>query len=340
MKRDYYEVLGLTKGASDQEIKSAYRKLAKKYHPDVNPSEDAKKKFEEINEAYSVLSDPKKKQMYDQFGMAAFDQTAGAGAGAGGGNPFSGFSGFSGNGGNGHTYYYSSSGGNAADFGDMFGDIFGDLFGGAGGARRAAGGGGGSAFRGFSGAEAAPGEDITQNITVSFEEAAFGADKKIRLSDPSTGRMETLEVHIPAGIEEGQSLRLRGKGGASAFGGVAGDLFLKIHIEPREGYERQGADVFVTCEVPFTTAVLGGEARVQTLYGDVICKIPEGTQSGSKIRLRGKGVPIRNNPSQHGDEYVVIQIQVPKHLSEESKEKLRAFEESVKKDRRGRFHAA
>jgi molecular chaperone DnaJ len=328
VKRDYYEVLGLQKGATDQEIKSAYRKLAKKYHPDVDPSPDAKKKFEEIGEAYQVLSDPEKKKLYDQFGMAAFDQTANPGAGAGGAGGFHSYQG-----GNGRTYYYSSGGGNAQDFGDMFGDMFGDLFG--------HGGSGFSGFHHFSGGGAGAGaaqkgSDLTADVTIGFNDAAFGCTRSIRLSD-ADGTMRTLEVSIPAGIDEGQMVRLRGKGNPSYTGGTPGDLLLRVHIEPREGFSRKGTDVYVNCEVPFTTAMLGGEARVDTLTGQVICKIPKGTQGGSKIRLRGKGIPDMHHPTVKGDEYAVIQIQVPKHLTLEEERKVKELQQLIEKEKRGTF---
>lgn len=335
MKRDYYEVLGLQKGATDQEIKSAYRKLAKKYHPDVDPSPDAKKKFEEIGEAYQVLSDPEKKKLYDQFGMAAFDQTAGGAGPNPGAGGFGGFHQYSD--GNGRTYYYSGNGGNAQDFSQMFGDMFGDIFGhgegsGFSGFHHFSGGGGGADYSGF----AQKGSDLTADVTISFNDAAFGCTRSIRLSDPN-GAAKTLEVSIPAGIDEGQMVRLRGKGNPSPTGGEAGDLLLRVHIEPRAGFARKGSDIYVTCEVPFTTAILGGEAKVDTLTGQVICKIPKGTQGGSRIRLRGKGIQDMHNPSVKGDEYVVIQIQVPKHLTFEEERKLKELQQLLEKDRRGTF---
>lgn len=343
MKRDYYEVLGLKKGATDQEIKSAYRKLAKKYHPDVDPSPDAKKKFEEIGEAYQVLSDPEKKKLYDQFGMAAFDQTAGGAGpnpGAGGFHQYTD--------GNGRTYYYSSSGGNAQDFSDMFGDMFGDLFGHRGRGSGFSGfsgfsGNEGSGFGGFSGSQgsgfgsyAQKGSDLHADVTISFNDAAFGCTRSIRIQNPNGG-MNTLEVSIPAGIDEGQSVRLRGKGNPSASGGEAGDLYLKVHVEPREGFERKGQDIYVNCSVPFTTAMLGGEAKAETLTGEVMVKIPKGVQSGSKIRLRGKGIQSMKNPAVRGDEYVVVQIQVPKHLSLEAEKKVKELQALLEKEKKGTF---
>ena len=227
MKRDYYEVLGLSKGAEDKEIKRAYRKLAKKYHPDTNPGDkEAEKKFKEVTEAYSVLSDPEKKKLYDQFGHAAFDQSGAAGSG----------------------YGNAGTGG--------FGDIFGNMFHGgsaSGRSRRTSGftgGFGGESFK-------SKGSDIKAGITVGFDEAAFGGDKVITLSNPENPGQpgQSLKVHIPAGIDSGKSIRLRGKGMPGTGGGEAGDLLLKVTVAPKPGYERKGMDVYTTLSVPYTTAV-------------------------------------------------------------------------------------
>lgn len=348
-RKDYYDVLGVKKSATEKEIKAAYRKLAKQYHPDANPSAEAKKKFEEIGEAYAVLSDAKKRQQYDQFGFAAFDSAA-QDAGQG-------FHSYSD--GNGHTYYYSGSGG--PDMSGMFGDLFGSMFGGAGGFGGTGNGGrsfhwsntggNGSGFTGFEGfggngaagfggrnaggfgsadGYAATGADLHSDITISFDEAAFGGDRDIRIGTGG-GRTQTLRVHIPAGIEEGKSIRLRGKGQPSPSGGQPGDLYLKVHIQPRDGFERKGRDVYVTVRVPLEAAVLGGEVKVETLTGNVMCRIPAGTQSGSKIRLRGKGIADMKQPSIHGDEYVVVEVAIPSNLSEEAREKFEAFLCAAKK---------
>ena len=193
-------------------------------------------------------------------------------------------------------------------------------------------------FGGFGGRSAqAKGSDLHSEVTVSFEDAAFGCDKMLRLSDPSgNGAVQTLKVHIPAGIEDGKSIRLKGKGNPGFNGGPAGDLFLKVNITSKNGFERKGMDVYTTTEIPFTTAVFGGEAKVSTLYGDVICKIPEGAQTGRKIRLRGKGIVSMKNPSIHGDQYVTIRIQVPQDLSPQAKEKLREFQQICKNDQQRR----
>lgn len=322
-KRDYYEVLGIKKGADEKEIKSAYRKLAKKYHPDMNQGNaQAEQKFKEVTEAYEVLSDPEKRKMYDQFGFAAFEEGTGSAGGYGQNRNYSGYSN-----GNGWQEFHFE-GGNAED---IFGDFFGDMF--RGGRRKSGGFGWDNSPK--------KGRDASCDLQVSFEEAAFGADKvlHIRTSDQRPGT-ESLQVHIPAGIDEGMSIRLKEKGGPGINGGAAGDLLLKVHIDPKPGYERKGMDVYTTTFIPFTTAVLGGEARVDTIYGSVVCTIPAGTQSGSKIRLKGKGIVSMKNPSVHGDEYVTIQIQVPVNPSAEEVQKLREYERVSAKYHNGGHHAA
>ena len=344
-KRDYYEVLGVSRNADDAQIKKAYRKLAKKYHPDTNAGDaNAEQKFKEVTEAYTVLSDKEKRKLYDQFGHAAFDQTAGAGAGNGG--PGGGFWRTYGGPQGGYQEYHFEGG----NMDDIFGDIFGDIFNhgtgrtsysgtsGAGSSQGSARSGaygsqsGFGGFRGFGGFNSGDfrqkGSDVRAEVTVGFDEAAFGCDKVIRLQDPSNpnGSVQSLQVHIPAGIDTGKSVRLRGKGMPGINGGEAGDLLLKVTVAGKPGYERKGMDVYTTVRVPFITAALGGEAVVRTLYGDVICKIKEGTQSGSKIRLRGKGIVSMKDSSVHGDQYVTVEVDVPRHLSPAAKQKLKEFE--------------
>ena len=305
-KRDCYEVLGVSRDASQSDIKKAYRKLAKKYHPDTNAgNEEAAEKFKELSEAYSILNDPEKKKLYDRFGHAAFDGSA---PGAGG----SGFSGFSGNGGG--SYRYAGPDGNYQEFhfdgGDMD-DILKDIFGG--------GFGGFSGHSGFgSGAFSSRGQDINAEISVSFDEAAFGCEKVISLAgiDNGSSSGNTLKVKIPAGIDDGKSIRLRGKGMPGAGGGEAGDLMIKVNVGSRPGFERKGMDVYTTATIPFSTAVLGGKAMVQTLYGKVMCSIKPGTQSGTKIRLKDKGIVSMKDKNRKGCQYVTIQIQVPSDLTE------------------------
>lgn len=323
-KRDYYDVLGVGRNADETQIKKAYRKLAKKYHPDTNTGNaEAEQKFKEVTEAYDVLGNKEKRKLYDQFGHAAFDQTAGSGAGPGYGGPGGGFWRTYGEGGQngGYQEYHFESG----NMDDIFGDIFGDMFRrGSGGARGAQNGFGGFRDSRFP----QKGSDVHADVTVGFDEAAFGCDKLIRLQDPSgkSGRIQTLQVHIPAGIDTGKSVRLKGRGMPGIDGGEAGDLFLKVTVAPKPGYERKGTDVYTVVNIPYTTAVFGGETVVNTLYGNVVCRIREGTQSGTKIRLRGKGIVSMKDPSVHGDQYVTVQISVPKNLSPEARQKLREYE--------------
>ena len=351
-KRDYYEVLGIGRNADAKEIKKAYRKLAKKYHPDMNPGDkQAEQKFKEITEAYNVLSDTEKKKLYDQYGFAAFEEGGNpygnGGQGTAGNGFHGGFGGFDfGQNGNGGYHEYHFENGNMGDMGDIFGDIFGNMFHGqnssAGSQSSGFGGRGVHSQSGFGGgfggrSAQAKGSDLHSEVSISFEDAAFGCDKMLRLSDASgNGAVQTLKVHIPAGIEDGKSIRLKGKGNPGFNGGPAGDLFLKVSVASKAGFERKGMDVYTTTEIPFTTAVFGGEAKVSTLYGDVICKIPEGAQTGRKIRLRGKGIVSMKDPAVHGDQYVTIRIQVPQDLSLQAKEKLREFQQICKNDQQRR----
>ena len=324
-KRDYYEVLGISKHADEKEIKRAYRKLAKKYHPDSNPGDaQAEKNFKEVTEAYNILSDDKKRKLYDQFGFAAFDESAQGGGfggttgpgGFGGFHRAAGFGGFGfGNGNNYREYHFEGQ-----EMDDLFGNIFGDMVGNEeqNGFRQ----------RDFRRSSVRKGQDVLSDVTISFEEAAFGCEKMVRLSGADTpGAVQTLKVHIPAGIDEGKSVRLRGTGRSGTGGGTSGDLLLKVHITPKPGYERKGADVYTNVEIPYTTAVFGGEAQVDTLYGKVVCRIPAGIQPGNKIRLKGKGIVSMKDPTVYGDEYVTVQIRVPRNLSPEAKQKLREYEQ-------------
>ena len=347
-KRDYYEVLGVNKSATDAEIKKAYRRLAKKYHPDMNKDNPkAEELFKEVTEAYEVLSDKEKRKLYDQFGHAAFDEGAGqSGAYGAGGQGFgSGAGGFGGFGGQGFRGGFSGGGG----FGNSG-------FGGFGSGNFGSGGGGSFHFNGNSGdgyqeyyytgdnlddifdgffggsrkgrSRSKDGEDVLAKVEVSFEEAALGADKVIRFRAPD-GSEQSLQVHIPAGIDSGQKIRLKGKGMPGQNGGGAGSLLLEVTVQSKSGFERKGMDIYTTVEIPFETAVLGGETIVPTLSGRVSCKIKEGTQSGTKIRLKGKGIVSMKNPSQKGDEYAVIQIRVPRNLSADAKQKLQEYAKAV-----------
>lgn len=295
-KKDYYDVLGIGRSADEKEIKRAYRRLAKKYHPDTNPGDkQAEQKFKEVTEAYNVLSDAEKKKLYDQYGFAAFEEGFGK---------------------NDSYQEYHFTGG---DMGDIFGDFFGDMF------HRD----GGSTFHFHNSSFRQKGADAHADIQISFDEAVAGCDKVFRLQDES-GKTSSVQVHIPAGIDEGQSVRLKGKGASGAGSGENGDLLLKVHITPKPGYERKGNDVYVTVNIPYVTAVLGGEAVVPTITGKVSCKIAAGTQSGSKIRLKNKGIPSMKNPAHKGDEYIVIQIEVPKYLTPEERQKLMEYDKVCK----------
>ncbi|MDO4477573.1 MAG: J domain-containing protein [Lachnospiraceae bacterium] len=297
-KRDFYEVLGIERGADEKKIKSAFRKKAKQYHPDTNPGDaEAEKKFKEVNEAYAVLSDPEKKKLYDTYGMAAFEEGAGAG-GAGGYQNFN---------------------------GQDFSDIFSQFFGGGGGFSGFTSGGSGfsgfggqggfSGFGGNAGGSREPQDINTKlDITISFDEAAKGADKVMRIRG-ADGKMSSIKVHIPAGIDEGKSVRLKGKG--QTVGGRTGDLLLKVHIQEKPGFERKGRDIYVTTDVPFTTAVFGGEVIVQTLEGPASLKIPAGTQAEAHVKMEGRGIGAVNDAKARGDLYTVVRIIVPQDLTDD-----------------------
>ena len=357
-KRDYYEVLGVAKNADEKTIKKAYRKLAKKYHPDTNAGNpDAEKKFKEASEAYAVLSDAEKRRQYDQFGHAAFEGGAG-GAGGFGGFDF-----------------------NGADFGDIFGDIFGDLFGGGG--RR-----GGRANNG-----PMKGANIRKSIRITFEEAVFGCKKELEviLKDPCTtcggtgakpgtspetcpkcggkgqvvytsqsffgtvqnvqtcpncggsGKVikekctscsgtgytsskKKIEVTIPAGIDNGQSVRIREKGEPGTNGGPRGDLLVEVNVSRHPIFQRQDMHIFSTVPISFAQAALGGDVRIKTVDGDVLYNVKPGTKTDTKVRLKGKGVPSLRNKQVRGDHYVTLVIQTPEKLSAEAKEALRKFD--------------
>lgn len=313
-KKDYYDVLGINRNADDKEIKRAYRKLAKKYHPDTNPGDkQAEQKFKELTEAYNVLSDSEKKKLYDQYGFEAFEEGFADGQNGSGERSYS--TGGFGDRGVYHEFHFTD--------GDIFDDLFGNMFHDDKGFHSRTGGGfGGSHF-------SQKGMDAYADIKISFEEAVAGCDKLVHLRDEN-GSTSSLQVHIPAGIDEGQSVRLKGKGASGVGGGAAGDLILKVHVMSKPGYERKGNDVYVTVNIPYTTAVLGGEAIVPTLTGKVSCKIAAGTQSGSKIRLKNKGIPSMKNPALKGDEYIVIQIEVPRNLSMEERQKLMEYDKAYK----------
>lgn len=308
-KKDYYEVLGLQKGADENEIKKAYRKLAKKYHPDTNQgNKEAEHRFKEITEAYEVLSDPEKRKAYDSGGEESFQGEA-----------------FNGN------------------MDDFFSDLFGTHFGGfdfRGGAgcqgsfhyqgdfNRRGGFGFHDGFADHFSDEGKTEKNLHADISITLEESAFGCDKVIRFENSPEG---ALQVHIPAGIDEGQSVRLKGKGQSVMWDNTPGDLLLKVHIKENSVYERKGQDIYTSVNIPYTTAVLGGKATVRTLYGNVECNVPAGIQPGSKIRLKNKGVVSMKNNRVYGDEYVTVQIQVPRNPSGEEKRILQNLSEVQKR---------
>lgn len=371
-KRDYYEVLGVAKTASEDEIKKAYRKLAKKYHPDLNAGDKtAEENFKEVNEAYEVLSDKDKKARYDQFGHAGVDPNYGAGAGGYGG----GFGGFGG-------------GFDGVDLGDLFGDLF-----------------GGGGFGGFGGGARranpnAPrkGADIRISLALSFMEAVHGCTKTVTVNQQSactecggtgaakgttpevcpdcggtgyvavqqrtpfgvmqstqpcsrcggkgkiiktpcsqchgsgkTATTKRVEVKVPAGIDDDQSLRLTGLGDAGQNGGPSGDLIVIVTVRPDPMFERDGYNVHVTVPITYSQAVLGDEIIVPTIDGKVQYKVPDGTQSGTTFRLRGKGIPHVNGHGR-GDQYVRVIVEIPKKLNKAQREALKAFEDSMKEE--------
>ena len=359
-KRDYYEVLGVSKDADEATLKKAYRQVAKKYHPDMNPGDaEAEKKFKEASEAYAVLSDPEKRRQYDQFGHAAFDGSAGAGGGYGG-------------------FDF-----NGADFGDIFGDIFGDLFGGG---RR-----GGRANQG-----PMKGMNIRKSVRITFEEAVFGCEKELDvvLKDPcpkcngtgakpgtspatcpkcggkgqvvytqqsffgtvqnvqtcpdcqGTGKIikekcpdcggtgyvaskKKISVSIPAGIDNGQSVRIREKGEPGINGGPRGDLLVNVTVSRHPKFQRQEYDIYSTEPVTFAQAALGGTIKIDTVDGPYEYTLKPGTQTDTTIRLKGKGVPTLRNKNIRGTHIVKFVVQVPEKLNAAQKEALRKFQEAM-----------
>ena len=315
--KDYYATLGVAKGASDKELKQAYRKLARKHHPDVNPGDkSAESKFKEINEAYEVLGDPQKRKKYDELGAnwRMYEQAERAGT-PGAGSPFGtgGWTDFGGGGG-GQTYRTMTPEEMRNLFGDEdpFSDFFRTFFGG--GDVREPGGRGARA--GARTSRARQGHDVEQTIDLSLEDAYKGAMR--RLSIHHDGHARTVDVRIPAGVGEGSRVRVAGEGGLGSAGAASGDLYLRVHIAPDSRFERKGQDLYVTVRVLVTTAVLGGEAEVPNLGGKPIrLRIPPRTQSGQIFRLKGHGMPVVGKPGQFGDLYATVELEVPRHLSAE-----------------------
>ncbi|HEY6553465.1 MAG TPA: DnaJ C-terminal domain-containing protein [Vicinamibacteria bacterium] len=305
--KDYYAILGVKKDASEDDIQKAYRKLARKFHPDVNKAPEAETKFKEIGEAYEVLKDADKRQKYDQYG-SAWKRAQQTGA------PPPGWEGV-------HFDFGQGGGGFGGADGD-FSSFFDMLFGGA---RPGARGGRGASFsgfggQGFGGQGFGGGGDTEATITLSLEEAVRGGKREIVLSDPGTGQRKTLSVRIPEGVRAGQRIRLAGQG-QPGMGGGAGDLYLKIEIEPDPRYKVDGANLQTTVAVTPWEAALGGDAEVQTLDGPVRVKIPAGSSTGRKIRLRGRGLPqAGGSAGDRGDLLAEIRIVVPETLSERERE--------------------
>jgi curved DNA-binding protein len=301
--RDYYETLGVSKTASDDEIKSAFRKLARKYHPDVaKDKKAAEEKFKQINEAYEVLSDPEKRKKYDQLGAnwnqpGGFQPPPGWGQQPGGG-----------------SYQWGGDGGGGVEFefgGTGFSDFFEAFFG---------GGRGRSAFGGFGGrsATAERGADVEADILVPLEEALNGSVRTVSLRRAGSNKVEKYQVKIPRGVHEGQRIRLAGQGEAGARGGKSGDLFLRVRLGKHPDFSVEGSDLIHEVKIAPWQAVLGTDLKVPTLEGSVKMKIPAGTQGGQRFRLKERGLP--SAAGRRGDLYIVAQIQVPKKITERERE--------------------
>lgn len=314
-KRDYYEILGVSRNATPEQIKSAYRRLARKYHPDVNKSPDAAEKFKEATAAYEVLSDPEKRRMYDQFGSVeqgafGFGQRPGSPAGR-----------------RVYTRTWSSGrpGAWSFDFDDLFsaspfsGMSLEELL-------NALGGGVRRSRSGVSTAEQEPATDVLSHITLDFDEAMKGCTKTLRVNRPG-GSAERIEVKIPPGVREGSKIRLRGKGGSSGYRGKRGDLYLVVHVREHPYFRQEGSDIYIDVPISITEAALGTKVTVPTIDGKAIVTIPPGTSSGTKLRLRGKGI-IDPKTKTRGDQYVVIKIVPPKSISQKGKELLEQLDKT------------
>jgi curved DNA-binding protein len=317
--KDYYQTLGVAKTASDKELKQAYRKLARKHHPDVNPGDKvAESKFKEINEAYEVLGDPEKRKKYDELGAnwRMYEQAQQQG-GWPGGAPFGGGP-FGGGGGQGGAWTINMGGPGGYRtmseeemheiFGteDPFSDFFKTFFGGGGGAQA-----GGRARQGR--ARSQKGRDIEHEVELTLEEAYHGATRRVSIKEG--GHARSVDVRIPAGVRDGSRVRAAGEGASGSNGGSSGDLYLRVRLRPHPIFERKGADLHAKVAVPVTTAVLGGEAQVPTLTGSVRLKIPETTQNGQVFRLKGHGMPTIGKPDEKGDLYATVEVQLPRILT-------------------------
>jgi len=318
---DFYKLLGVAKTATADEIRKAYRKLALKHHPDVSDAPDAAARFAEIQEAYDVLSDDEKRKAYDQFGVAGVRAGAGGAGGYGPGGPFGGGPG-------GVRFRWGAPGGSAGGGGGQdfdipdLGSIFEEMFGGRGGTGGPFGGGGSATGAGMGGRggtrSGGPrrGRDVYHTINVPFMIAAHGGSERIRVAQAS-GDSEEIEVRIPAGIEDGSKLRLRGKGNPGSFGGEAGDIILTVRVEKHAYFRREGLDVLLDVPVSIAEAALGVTVKVPLLKGSVELKVPAGTASGSRLRIRGRG--IEDTQGKTGDFHAVVQIVPPKPVPDEAR---------------------
>ena len=318
--KDYYATLGVSKTASDRELKQAYRKLARKHHPDVNPGDKAAEtKFKEINEAYEVLGDPEKRRKYDELGANWRMYEQAQQQGYPGGSPFGGGGAWTINMGGGPGGYRTMSEEEMHEiFGDEdpFSDFFKTFFGG-GGAPREAG-------RARGRARSQRGRDLEHEVELTLEEAFHGATRRISIKHG--GHARSVDVRIPAGVKDGSRVRAAGEGESGSNGGAAGDLYLRVRIRPHPVFERDGNDLRTKVALPVTTAVLGGEANVPTMTGSVRLKIPETTQNGQMFRLKGHGMPIVGKPDQRGDLYASAEIQLPRALTKDQRAQWEALQ--------------
>jgi DnaJ-class molecular chaperone len=318
--KDYYQTLGVAKTASDKELKQAYRKLARKHHPDVNPGDkSAEARFKEINEAYEVLGDPEKRRKYDELGAnwRQYEQAQQQGQGFPGGGPFGGGAPGGGAwninmGGPGGGYRTMSEEEMHELFGneDPFSDFFRTFFGG-GGQRE-----GGRPRQGRA-PRAQNGRDIEHEVELTLEEAYHGATRRVSIKQG--GHARSVDVRIPVGVKDGSRVRAAGEGESGGNGGSSGDLYLRVRLKPHAVFERQGNDLHAKVAVPVTTAVLGGEAQVPTITGSVRLKIPETTQSGQVFRLKGHGMPAVGKPDDRGDLYATVEVQLPRSLTRDER---------------------
>jgi DnaJ-class molecular chaperone len=322
--KDYYAILGVPKAASEKEIKQAYRKLARKHHPDVNPNDKgAEAKFKEINEANEVLGDPEKRKKYDELGAnwRQYEQAQQQGQGYPGGSPFGGPGGGFGGEGGAWTINMGGPGGartmSEEEMRDIFGstggeDPFSDFF------RTFFGGGGGEGRGRARAPRSQKGRDIESEAELTLEEAYHGAMRRISIT--LGGHARSIDVRIPPGVKDGSRVRAAGEGEGGSDGGASGDLFLRVRLKTHPVFERKGDDLYVKVALPVTTAVLGGEAQVPTITGSVRLKVPETTQPGQVFRLKGHGMPHVGKPDTKGDLYAAVDIQLPRSLSKDQRE--------------------